>query len=91
MNRNKIIEEAQELLRKGWTKGYLARNSAGQPANVLDKEACSFCALGAIYRVYGRDFFADNPMGGVHLIYVNDYATSVDEVIAYLENLKEPV
>lgn len=41
---------ARDLVAKGWTTGLMARDEIGRGVGSLAKEACSFCALGAITR-----------------------------------------
>jgi len=48
---DKVIEEACHLLSTyGWSVGEAARKSTGAPCEWYDKDAQSFCALGAIWR-----------------------------------------
>lgn len=39
-----------------WTQGFLARDRDGKACLEDDSEACCFCMMGAIKRVYGPDF-----------------------------------
>ena len=36
-----------------WTQGTCARNASGQAVMTKDESACKFCALGALYVIYG--------------------------------------
>lgn len=98
MNRNDAITKAQDLLRKGWCKETYARDKEGREVDPEDAEACRWCAGGAVYRVvdpYGALSVrraVESTLGVDHqdLALVNDRAASVDEVIEYLETLKEP-
>lgn len=61
--RDEVIEglkKARTLLENGWTTGKTARNSRGESVGVYDPTACSFCVLGAVWRV---GCFVD-PLGG---------------------------
>lgn len=54
--RDEVIEglkSARVLLENGWTTGVTARNSRGESVSVFDPTACSFCVLGAVWRVGG--------------------------------------
>lgn len=54
------LKSARILLENGWTAGKAARNRRGESVGVFDPTACSFCVLGAVWRVGG---FVD-PLGG---------------------------
>ncbi len=54
------LKQARVLLENGWTTGKTARNSAGEEVSFRDPSACSFCVLGAVWRVGG--YVA--PLGG---------------------------
>lgn len=61
--RNEVIEglkSARVLLENGWTTRQTARNSRGEGVSVYDPTACSFCVLGAVWRVGGYV----SPLGG---------------------------
>ena len=47
--------KAYELIQnpENWTKGGFARNKLNVFVNERSPEACSFCAAGAIYKIYG--------------------------------------
>ena len=38
-----------------WCRGAFARNKAGDPVHADDASACSWCILGAIFKVYGTE------------------------------------
>ena len=38
----------------GWTKGAYARDHTDSPVEIGDKEAVSYCTVGAIFLVYGN-------------------------------------
>lgn len=46
----RVLTRAYNLLRKGWTKGCLARNKYSNPVKVECDNATRFCALGAVER-----------------------------------------
>jgi hypothetical protein len=47
--------KAYELIEQnGWCQGEAARNDEGRYVATLSDSATQFCALGAIYRVYGN-------------------------------------
>lgn len=54
------LKQARVLLERGWTTGKTARNNRGESVSVYDPTACSFCVLGAVWRVGG--YVA--PLGG---------------------------
>lgn len=39
------------LIEKGWTQGYYARNAEGELVDFNTKDACVFCAAGALASV----------------------------------------
>lgn len=45
-----ILEEAERLVRAGWTTGCLARDADGAPVAVQSDAACMFCMEGALWR-----------------------------------------
>lgn len=45
-----ILRKAKEVLAEGWTKGVFARDEHGAAVWDASPEACSFCAMGAVYR-----------------------------------------
>jgi hypothetical protein len=45
-----VLVEAKKLLEAGWTKEVYARGPDGVNASFMDPDACSFCAIGAVYR-----------------------------------------
>jgi hypothetical protein len=42
---------AVDYIRKGWAQGHYTVNDKGEPCDVLDPNACRWCAVGAIYAV----------------------------------------
>lgn len=46
----RVLTRAYNLVRKGWTKGCLARNKYSNPVSVKCDNAVRFCALGAVER-----------------------------------------
>lgn len=46
-----------------WTTKAYARNEGGFSVNALDKDACSFCTLGAIYNAYKINGKWEGPIG----------------------------
>lgn len=49
-NKQTIAKEAAKLIRKGWTKGTMARTKDGRRIPYTENEAVSFCARGALAR-----------------------------------------
>lgn len=51
---SQLLREARDLIadRLHWTRGTYARNIDGKPVNAHDPEACRFCAVGAVQRVF---------------------------------------
>ena len=47
-----LIEQAQNRLRQGWTKGEAARNSHGKRVDTYDTKAVCWCLVGSINRAY---------------------------------------
>lgn len=54
----------------GWTQGHLACTEAGISTKVRADNACSFCVIGAIYRVYYKE---------------KDVNRVIDQIQAYIE------
>jgi hypothetical protein len=51
MNKHvKVLQDARELITKGWTQKVYARLADNAPIHFFNKDACSFCMVGAIYR-----------------------------------------
>ena len=46
--KREILTVAIQYLDRGWTRGFLARNDAGDAVSPRDAEACSWCAVGAL-------------------------------------------
>lgn len=50
------LTEARELLdKKGWTQGAYARDANGDEVLYYSKDACKFCARGALFKACGND------------------------------------
>lgn len=48
---NKMLGDAMQLIiEKGWTKNALARDNKGNVVAVTHRDACKFCAMGALER-----------------------------------------
>ena len=47
-----LSDQAQRLLRQGWTKGTIARDSRGDALDCDDPNAVSWCLIGSINRAY---------------------------------------
>lgn len=46
-----VLQRAEDILRtQGWTQHVMARDKTGRETGYFDESACSFCAMGAIYR-----------------------------------------
>lgn len=54
----KILDEAKDLIEKGWHQGYFAQNADGRDVDSSDPNACAFCVLGAVFHAAG-----DKPAG----------------------------
>jgi hypothetical protein len=46
-----VLQEAQALVRKGWCRGAMARDSVGDAVPYLSDEAVAFCVVGALEKV----------------------------------------
>lgn len=53
MKPSEVLKRAYRLIRKpeNWTRGVSARDADGEPVLISAKEACRFCAYGAMLRV----------------------------------------
>lgn len=47
-----ILSQARELVRRGWTQGVVARNDKGGEVGAGDAEAVSWCATGAVWKIF---------------------------------------
>ena len=63
-NAQKLLENAKELIRKGFTKEVLARDDNDLPVEIFSSVASKFCAYGALIRAGG------NLIGGDSLVNV---------------------
>jgi hypothetical protein len=54
-----VLTRARDLIVKGWTKNHLAANEAGAQVTFNSREACKFCAWGAVLR-------AEYDLGDIH-------------------------
>lgn len=52
--------------RSTWTQHYLARTSAGEPIEVANPAACSFCAIGALWRVTRMPYLTGRASHALH-------------------------
>lgn len=48
-----ILLKAAALVRRGWCTGAPAKNADGKPVGPRDKDACQWCAIGAIQAICG--------------------------------------
>lgn len=48
--------DAQALVESGWLQGRFARNAGGAVVDPRDDCAASFCMIGAVCKVTGRDY-----------------------------------
>jgi hypothetical protein len=48
-----FLSAAELIERTGHARGHEARNAMGDPVSYDSPDACSFCAMGAIFRVTG--------------------------------------
>lgn len=98
--RNQKLEEAKQLILKGWCQKSSARDVDGEITSCLANEAISFCALGAVCRVTGMNFGAPSrvfdlhdlakEMGYKHAIDFNDTpGRTIEEVAEFFDKLKE--
>jgi len=57
MKITQILKKARTLIseKPAWHKGCLARDAKGARVDLYDRDSCSWCALGAVYSVVGRD------------------------------------
>ena len=59
--KQKLIKKliaARDLIKdfKNWTTHAFARDKSGEPCEINSKRACSWCAVGALYKVCGKDY-----------------------------------
>lgn len=53
------LRKARELVAKGWTKRAFARKRNGKICVLDSKDACSFCASGAMRRIMGGESYIE--------------------------------
>jgi hypothetical protein len=96
----KLIREARRLLKRGWTKGFMARDKNGAYAHYTSKEATCWCLVGALNRatkgggcdVWLKVISEDNiyKVFGTYAMHrINDMAKDVEEVLSYLKHLED--
>ena len=81
----KVLREARALIAKpeNWTQGALARNKTNERCDPHDKDACQWCASGAIHRVAARRIslgaqivkLVEDAISGLHVASWNDVIT----------------
>lgn len=65
MNKLEILKAARDTLaNKGWTKHFFAFDAQGNMCRGWNKDACKFCALGALEHVMGQP----SPGNGMPLV-----------------------
>jgi hypothetical protein len=92
----KLIRRAKRYLRKGWTKGYSARDKDNHWAPPTEKSAVCWCLVGALDKaVKGGDWYQHLGKEELYKVFgrqplhkFNDAAESVDEVIGKLDHLE---
>lgn len=59
-----MFKKVKTLLseRTRWCKGTLARNKYRHAVKVESDSACKFCLVGAINRIYGDDYYKNQPI-----------------------------
>lgn len=98
--RNQKIEEAKQLILRGWCQRTSARDVGGEITSCLDPEAVAFCASGAMCRVTGMGFGSPSRVFGLHDLarekgykHAADFndapRRTVEEVAAFFDELKE--
>ena len=87
---NEQIDEMQTVLRKGWCKGTVARDTLGWRCFYGSRRARSWCLYGAALKVHcTHELMYDWPLALPPDTF-NDRADSVDEVLAKLDELRPP-
>ena len=62
-----ILRRAADIIsERGWCQGKFARGYGGKEIDWMSPHACSFCAVGAIYRAICDYSFMDSANGGVY-------------------------
>lgn len=99
MSTKEILIGARENLKLGWTKGCFARSAKGAPVETYSSEATCWCLIGAVrvsaYRLYqsGKTRIPASKaltvlqsiVPGGHVASFNDKQTSVDDVLALID------
>ncbi len=98
----KILIEALELIKKGWTRGTMAKNTFGALVPPSNADAVSFCALGAIHNAefkcganYEQACKARAamcqaiPVTSISIVIFNDNHATHEDVIAAFEKAIE--
>jgi len=95
----RVLDEAKKvLIEKGWTQGYYAKDRRGELVGIHDRDACSFCAVGAIYRASedASDWARDEAINAVVMatpgfnipIYNDAEERTKDEILALIDKAK---
>jgi hypothetical protein len=84
------LRSVRQVLLSGWCKGAYARDAAGLACHYADPLAKSFCLIGAVRAAAGQAPLYERVMGAfnhskIWLTSMNDAASSVDEVVAYID------
>lgn len=102
MKASEVLQQAWGIVSLSRAVGGYARNAEGKQVGVLDSEACSFCAAGAVMKVQGKQAFlaiddvvvnkylhrASNEVGKQHRL-AQAYPTVFDINDHYPQHLEE--
>lgn len=90
-----VLHHARALVERGWTQGSEARNADGDKVPAASREACQWCALGAVLAVIdqrGGSFtpafdalsaqIPDPAHCGAVWLYNDDQGRTKDEILA---------
>lgn len=99
-----ILDKATEILRRGWCKGYMARDEYGHAVEIESPYARSFCFFGALHRASLELGYPTNPHSSycdlvktIHelepeMVGFNDsLAHNVEEVVNKIREFKNTV
>ena len=80
MSVERILENAIESIKTGWTQEKMARNSDGHEVDPTDDSACRWCLIGALVKS------TQNADGSVSMDLGSDYHQATDSLRSLIGN-----
>lgn len=75
MTVKELLTKARNKIKKGWTRGAYARNKYGKEIFWHSKNACRFCAVGAVKRMSKDDKLIEKALSELRRRLPDNYGT----------------